>query len=135
MDSQLSQHRKLLINNLSRKVLDAAMRVHSELGPGFLESTYEACLAFELMDNGIKIERQVPLPVYYRSVQLDVGYRVDLVVDKQIVVELKAAEGITPRHQAQILSYLKMSGLRLGLLINFNVVSLKDGIQRFVHRF
>jgi GxxExxY protein len=130
-----SHSRKAHINALSKKILDAAMRVHTELGPGFLESVYEACLAYELRNSGVEVECQVPQPIRYRHINLDVGYRVDMVVEKAIIVELKAVEKIQPFHMAQVLSYLKMSGLNLGLLINFNVVSLKDGIQRLVYRF
>ena len=135
MTSHLSALTRIQINALSRKILDAAMRVHSELGPGFLEGAYEACLAYELRDSGLKVECQVPYPMHYRQVKLDVGYRLDMVIENSVIVELKAVEKVLPLHQAQIISYLKMSGLNLGLLINFNVASLKDGIQRLVHRF
>jgi len=109
------------------------MKVHTELGPGLLESTYTACLQFELGDTGIRSSAQVGLPVVYRGVRLDLGYRMDLVVEDLVVVEIKSVDGISPVHQAQILSYLKLSGKSIGLLINFNVVHLKDGIKRFVN--
>jgi GxxExxY protein len=135
MATYSSHSRKDHINALSKKIIDAAMRVHSGLGPGLLESAYEACLAFELRDSGLKISCQVPLPIYYRHLKMDIGYRVDIMVEEAIIVELKAVEKVQLLHKAQLLSYLKMSGLNLGLLINFNVVSLKDGIQRLVYRF
>ena len=108
------------------------MRVHSELGPGLLESAYNACLQFELNNTGFASLAQVGLPVVYRGIRLDLGYRMDLVVEDLVVVEVKAVDALAPVHQAQILSYLKLSGKSLGLLINFNVVHLKDGIKRFV---
>jgi GxxExxY protein len=109
------------------------MRVHSELGPGLLESTYTACLQHELKKAGFRAESQVGLPVYYDGVKLELGYRIDLLVENVVIVELKSVDGISPVHQAQIISYLKLSGRFLGLLINFNVVHLKDGIRRFVN--
>jgi GxxExxY protein len=114
-------------------VITAAMRVHSELGPGLLESTYVACLQYELTDVGIRSSAQVGLPVVYRGVKLALGYRMDLLVEDRVVVELKSVDAISPVHQAQVLSYLKLSGKSLALLINFNVVHLKDGIRRFVN--
>ncbi len=108
------------------------MRVHTELGPGLLESTYQACLQHELAKAGLRSDAQVALPVIYEGVKLEVGYRVDLLVEDLVVVELKSVDAIAPIHQAQLLSYLKLSGKSLGLLINFNVVHLKDGIKRFV---
>ena len=118
---------------VSHAVITAAMRVHSELGPGLLESTYTACLQHELRKAGCRSEAQVGLPVYYDGVKLDLGYRIDLLVENLVIVELKSVDAISPVHQAQILSYLKLSGRALGLLINFNVVHLKDGIRRFVN--
>ncbi len=118
---------------VSHAVITAAMRVHSELGPGLLESAYGACLQYEMHLAGLTSCAQVGLPVVYRGVKLDLGYRMDLVVEDLVVVEIKAIDAIAPIHQAQILSYLKLSGKSLGLLINFNVVHLKDGIRRFVN--
>ncbi len=118
---------------VSRAVLDAAMKVHSALGPGLLESAYRACLQHELIKAGHKAEAEVALPVVYEGIKLDVGYRLDLLVDGCVIVELKTAEKITPLHEAQILSYLKLSGQSLGLLINFKVAHLRDGIKRFVN--
>jgi GxxExxY protein len=109
------------------------MSVHSELGPGLLESTYQACLQHELLQAGIRSATQVGLPVVYREVKLELGYRMDLLVEDLVVVEIKSVEAISPIHQAQVISYLKLSGKSIGLLINFNVVHLKDGIQRFVN--
>jgi GxxExxY protein len=117
---------------VSRIVLDAAMKVHSVLGPGLLESAYEACLAQELKNRGVAIQTQVPLPVVYEGLKLEVGYRADIIVEERVVVEIKSIDAIAPIHHAQVLSYLKLSGKSLGLLINFNVVHLKDGIKRFV---
>jgi GxxExxY protein len=115
-----------------KKVLDAAFRVHTELGPGLLESTYEECLCYELQQIGLKVERQKALPIIYKEVKLDAGYRIDLLVENCIVVELKSVECFTDVHFAQILTYLKLSGCKLGLLVNFNVRHLKDGIKRMI---
>ena len=124
---------KLTAQEVSHAVITAAMRVHSELGPGLLESTYQVCLQHELKKAGFESDAQVGLPVFYDGVKLDLGYRIDLLVEDLVVVELKSIDAIAPVHQAQILSYLKLSGKSLGLLINFNVVHLKDGIRRFVN--
>jgi GxxExxY protein len=124
---------ELEINQLSGQIVDAAMKVHSALGPGLLESAYEACLLFELHKRGLKAVSQVQLPVVYESVKIDAGYRIDLLVEDVVVVELKSVEEVLPIHQAQLLSYLKLSGKKLGLLINFNTVHLKNGITRLVN--
>lgn len=124
------QHRTA--NEVSQDIIGAALRVHSELGPGLLESTYEPCLAFELRESGHQVETQVALPVIYHGVHLEVGYRVDMVVDSIVVVEIKAVDAVAPIHEAQLMSYIKLSGKSLGLLINFNVVHPKDGIKRRV---
>jgi len=108
------------------------MKVHSALGPGLLESAYEACMAHELRKAGFKVMRQVGLPLVYDGVELDVGYRVDLLVEDRVIVELKSVEKMIPVYDAQIISHLRLSGKRVGLLINFHVVKLKDGIKRFV---
>jgi len=123
------------INDITKAIIGAAICVHRELGPGLLESAYEVCLAYELTRRKLKIERQKALPVVYRGVELDCGYRIDLLVEKHVVVELKAVESLEPIHDAQLLSYLKLSGCGVGLLTNFNVKVLKDGIRRFVNRF
>jgi GxxExxY protein len=121
------------INEVSGSVVDAAMKVHTALGPGLLESAYEACLLHELRKRGRKVLSQVVLPVVYDGVKIDVGYRIDLLVEDVVIVELKAVEKLLPIHDAQLLSYLKLGGYRLGLLINFNVLHLKDGIKRKVN--
>jgi len=109
------------------------MKVHTALGPGLLESTYQSCLQHELEKAGLECHAQVALPVIYDGVKLEAGYRIDLLVEDHVVVELKSVDALAPIHRAQILSYLKLSGKYIGLLINFNVVHLKDGIQRFVN--
>jgi len=109
--------------------------VHRALGPGLLESAYEACLVYELASKNLKIERQKSLPIKYKGIQLDCGYRIDLLVEDKIIVEIKAVERLEPIHEAQLLSYLKLSGLEIGLLINFNVKILKNGIRRLVNKF
>ncbi|MGE5112579.1 MAG: GxxExxY protein [Acidobacteriaceae bacterium] len=122
------------LNDLSYLVIRCAMKVHTELGPGLLESAYEACLSHELRKSGLKVETQVALPVHYDGIQIDLGYRLDLVVNDQLVVELKAIENVLPVHKAQVLSYLRLSKKRLGLLINFHVTHLREGITRIVNR-
>ena len=121
------------INVRSGQVVDAAMKVHSVLGPGLLESAYEACLAYELRKRGLTVSVQVPLPVEYERMRLDLGYRIDLLVDDVVVVECKAATKLLPIHEAQLLSYLKLSKHRVGLLVNFHSVHLKDGIKRMMN--
>ena len=123
----------MTINELTEKIIGAAIAVHKALGPGLLESAYEECLAHELSFSGIFFERQVPLPIIYRSIQLDCGYRLDFLVERTIVLELKALESLQPIHEAQLLTYLKLGGWPIGLLINFNVPVLKKGIKRMVH--
>jgi GxxExxY protein len=118
---------------VSHAVIGAAMRVHTELGPGLLESTYTACLLHELRTEGYSGLAQVGLPVIYRGVKLDLGYRMDLLVEDLVIVEIKSVDAVAPVHHAQIISYLKLSGKSIGLLINFNVIHLKDGIKRFVN--
>jgi GxxExxY protein len=120
-------------NEISGAVVDAAMKVHSALGPGLLESVYLACLVYELNRRGFRTAVQLPLPVVYEGVRLDLGFRLDILVENFVVVEIKAVEAITPVHQAQLLTYLKLSHRYLGLLINFNVVHLRDGIRRMVN--
>jgi GxxExxY protein len=122
------------INDVSGAVVDAAMRVHSVLGPGLLESAYEACLAHELRKRGLSVACQVPIPVLYDGVRLEVGYRLDMLVTECVAVELKAIAKVHPIHEAQLLSHLKLGNLRVGLLINFHVLHLKDGIKRLVNR-
>lgn len=114
-------------------IVDAAITVHRELGPGLLESTYEVCLVHELTNRGLSVERQKSLPVMYRGTQIDAGYRLDLLVEGCVVLELKAVDELSKIHYAQLLTYLKLSGHRLGFLINFNAVPMKQGIRRLVH--
>src|SRR5262245_31308312 len=123
------------LNKITEKIISSAITIHKKLGPGLLESTYEACLAYEITRLGLKVERQKSLPVMYERVRLDCGYRLDLVVEKTVVVELKAIDNVLPVHKAQLLSYLRLSGLPVGLLINFHVMMLKDGISRLVNNF
>jgi GxxExxY protein len=120
------------LNRLSGRVVHASYIVHETLGPGLLESVYEVCLIHELTQMGIQTERQVPLPVVYDDMKLEAGFRIDVLVERQLVVELKAVLGLASVHQAQVLTYLKLTGFRLGLLINFNVAVLKDGIRRLI---
>ena len=120
-------------SGLSRRVIGAAIEVHRHLGPGLLESAYEACLSQELIAAGLRVERQKPLPVFYKGLLLDVGYRLDLVIDSALIVELKSVDHLDRVHESQMLSYLKLSGLQLGLLINFNVPKLAEGIRRFAN--
>jgi GxxExxY protein len=117
---------------LTAKIIQCAMKVHSVLGPGLLESAYEACLLYELRKSGLQAANQVELPVIYEEVRLDLGYRVDIVVEGRVTLELKAVDAVAPIHKAQLLSYLKLSGMKVGLLFNFNVVHLRDGITRLV---
>ena len=119
-------------DELSNRLIGLAIEVHGNLGPGLLESTYEQCLAHELSLAGIPFRTQAPLPVKYKGIRLDCGYRVDLLVDDALIVELKAVEELQGIHEAQLLTYMKLAGVRTGLLINFNVKRLKDGIKRFV---
>ena len=122
----------LLSESLTREIIGAAMEVHRELGPGLLESAYERCLMFELEKRGLEARRQVALPVTYKGIKLDCGYKMDVVVEEAVVLELKAVDAVDPIHVAQLMTYLRLSRLRVGLLINFNVAVMKDGITRRV---
>ena len=122
------------LNKITETIIGSAIAVHQELGPGLLESAYEACLVYELLQRGLSIQQQKALPVNYRGVKVDCGYRIDLLVENNVIVELKAVERLEPIHEAQLLSYLKLSGYRVGLLINFNVKILKQGIKRLVNK-
>ena len=126
---------KELLDNITDKIISAAIKVHRAPGPGLLESAYEACLAFELSESRLKVEQQKPLPVIYRDVKLDAGYRLDILVEGSVIVEVKAIEQMVPIHLAQLLSYLKLSGCQVGLLINFNVKVLKAGNQTSGEQF
>jgi GxxExxY protein len=121
-------------NEISEKVIGCAIQVHRELGPGLLESSYEECLYYELIQSGLLVEKQKPLPLVYKEVNLDCGYRLDLLVEKKVIVEIKSVEALNDIYLAQVLTYLKLSNCKLGLLMNFNVVLLKDGIKRIVNK-
>lgn len=123
----------MVINEVTGQILDAAIKVHQTLGPGLLESAYEACLIYELGKRGLNVSAQVPVPIIYEEVRLEAGYRLDLVVEDAVVVEIKSVEAILPIHKAQLLSYLKLSGYKVGLLVNFNVELLKQGVTRLVN--
>ncbi|HHT9121901.1 MAG TPA: GxxExxY protein [Candidatus Wunengus sp. YC63] len=123
----------MYLNQVTEKIIGAAIEIHKTLGPGLLESAYEECLCYELSRAGLHFQRQVDLPVLYKEVRLDCGYRLDLIVEDAVIVELKTVECLLPIHEAQLLTYLKMKNLRVGLLINFNVPVLKDGIKRMVN--
>jgi GxxExxY protein len=123
------------IQSVSGEVVDSAIKVHSVLGPGLMENVYKTCLAFELRKRGLEVQTEVPCPVIYEGLKIDGGYRIDLIVERCVVVELKAVDRILEVHDAQLLSYLRLSGHKLGLRINFNVVHLKDGIKRMVNGF
>jgi len=120
------------VDDLARTIVDAGLKVHRALGPGLLESAYEHCLAHELQTRGVSLRRQVALPIVYQEATLDAGYRLDLVVEDLIIIEIKAVDTLTRLHEAQILTYLKLSGLRLGFLMNFNVELFKLGVKRLV---
>jgi len=122
----------LKVNHITRLTIAAAMKVHSVLGPGLLESAYHACLLHELRKQGLTVASQVGLPVVYDGEQIDLGYRIDLIVNDFVIVEVKCVEAINPVHQAKLLSYMRLSGRQVGLLINFHVVHLRDGIKRMV---
>ena len=119
-------------DELSRRVIGCAIEVHRNLGPGLLESTYRQCLACELSHAGIQFQMELPVPVRHKDVLLDCGYRIDLLVDRRLIVEIKSGEALLPIHQAQILTYMRLANVALGLLINFNVTKLQNGIKRFV---
>jgi GxxExxY protein len=121
------------LNQITGQIIDAAMKVHTHLGPGLLESAYQACLAYELRQRNLSSLSEVGLPVIYNEVKLDVGYRLDLLVENSVIVELKAVDKLLPIHEAQLMSYLKLSKLKVGLLINFNELHLKNGIKRRIN--
>ena len=121
------------IEKIFKIVLDCSFQVHTILGPGLLESTYEECLYYEILHSGLKVQKQIALPLIYKEVKLDAGYRVDLLVENKVIVEIKSVDSLADIHMAQILTYLKLSGCKLGLLANFNVRQLKDGIKRVIN--
>jgi GxxExxY protein len=120
------------INNITREILDSAYTVHSELGPGLLESAYQACLVYELKKKGLKVEVEKSLPLVYKDIKLEYGYRIDILVEDKVVVELKTVDAFNDVHIAQVLTYLKLSGCKVGLLLNFYTKHLKDGIKRLI---
>ena len=120
-------------NELSRIVFDCALKVHQSLGPGLLESAYEECLFYELRKIGLRVEKQKPLPLIYEEVKLDVGYRIDIIVENKLIIEIKSVEALNDVHFAQLLTYLKLTNCKLGLLINFNVSLIKNGVKRVVN--
>ena len=120
-------------NQIAAAVVDAAFKIHTTLGPGLLESVYEAILEYELRNRGLSVLRQIGLPVYYEGLKLEIGYRVDLIVGDKVIIEIKSIEALAPIHKRQLLTYLRLANMRLGLLINFNVERIKDGIQRVVN--
>jgi GxxExxY protein len=121
-------------NEIATAVVDAAFKIHTTLGPGLLESVYEAALDFELQRRGLQVARQIGLPVNYEGVKLELGFRIDLIINNKLIIEVKSVESLAPVHKKQLLTYLRLTDLRLGLLINFNVERIKDGIQRVVNR-
>jgi len=122
-------------NEISKEIIGAAIEVHKQLGPGLLESSYEACLAYELKQLGLDIRTQVALPVVYKGVKLDVGYRIDILVENRVIIEVKAVEALADIHTAQLLTYLKLKDLKLGLLVNFNSVKVIDGVKRILNGY
>ncbi|MEW6606303.1 MAG: GxxExxY protein [bacterium] len=121
-------------NELSRIIVDSCLKIHKELGPGLLESVYEEVLFYELTKHNLMCERQVEIPVIYENLKMDIGFRVDIIVERKVIIELKSVENIMPVHKKQLLTYLKLTGMKLGLLINFNVELIKDGITRIVNK-
>ena len=121
------------IEKIATEIVDSAIKVHKALGPGLLESAYQQCLIYELRQRGLTVDSEVPMPIKYGEVKIEVGYRMDLVINKMIVVENKTVEKLLPIHQAQLLTYLKLSGYNLGFLLNWNVTIMKDGIKRIVN--
>ena len=132
-DAHIDQKQRL--NKITETIIGAAIDVHRALGPGLLESAYEACMVYDLIQSSLKVEQQKPLSVVYREVKLECGYRLDLMIENEVIVEIKSVEKLLPIHKAQLMSYLKLSDCKVGLLINFNVEILKDGIQRVVNNF
>ncbi|WP_028296513.1 GxxExxY protein [Olivibacter sitiensis] len=120
-------------NELSKLVFNAALKVHQHLGPGLLESAYEECLFYELCKTGLMVQKQKPLPLFYEDVRLEIGYRVDIMIENKLIIEVKAVDALNDVHLAQVLTYLKLSGCKLGLLINFNVTLIKNGVKRVVN--
>ncbi len=123
------------INDITSIIIEKAIKVHKDLGPGLLESAYKECLVYELLPSGLKIEKEKPLPLVYNDVKLECGYRGDIMVENKVVVEIKAVDALADIHTAQVLTYLKLGNCKIGLLINFNVTLLKDGIKRCINKY
>ncbi len=122
----------MIENEITEKIIGCAIEVHKQLGPGLLESAYEECLYYELLSNGLDVKKQLALPLVYKDIKLDAGYRIDLLVENKVIVEIKSVEAIAEIHKAQLMTYMKLSKIRIGLLLNFNVLRLKDGIVRWI---
>jgi len=122
----------MIENTITEKIIGCAIEVHKHLGPGLLESAYEECLYYELKNDGLEVKRQVALPLVYKEIKLDAGYRIDLLVDNKVIVEIKSVDAIAEIHKAQLMTYMKLANIKVGLLINFNVTLLKDGIVRWI---
>jgi GxxExxY protein len=131
---EFDESRVLTENEISEKIIGCAIAVHKALGPGLLESAYLECLAYELQLTGLYVEKQKPLPLTYKEVKLDAGYRLDILVEKKVIIELKSVDALNEIHVAQVLTYLKLSGCKLGLLMNFNVLRIVDGLKRLVNK-
>ena len=119
-------------NQITEKIIGCAIEVHKQLGPGLLENAYEACLYYELINEGLDVKKQLALPLLYKDIKLDIGYRIDLLVDNKVIVELKSVDAIAEIHKAQLMTYMKLADIKIGLLLNFNVSRLKDGIVRWI---
>ena len=120
------------INQITEKIIGCAIEVHKQLGPGLLESAYEECLFYEIINSGLNVKKQLTLPLVYKEIKLDAGYRIDLIVEDQVIVEIKSVDALAEIHKAQLMTYMKLANIKLGLLINFNVLRLKDGIVRWI---
>ena len=122
----------MIENKITEKIIGCAIEVHKQLGPGLLESAYEECLYYELKNMGLKVKKQLALPLVYKEIKLDAGYRIDLLVENRVIVEIKSVDAIADIHKAQLMTYMKLANLKIGLLMNFNVTRLKDGIVRWI---
>ena len=120
------------INQITEKIIGCAIEVHKQLGPGLLESAYEECLFYEIINSGLNVKKQLTLPLVYKEIKLDAGYRIDLIVENQVIVEIKSVDALAEIHKAQLMTYMKLANVKVGLLMNFNVTRLKDGIVRWI---
>jgi GxxExxY protein len=135
LNRRVAEAQRTAMKELTEKIIGASIEIHRALGPGLLESAYRECLCYELSQAGLFFKKEVPLPVVYKNVKLDCGYRLDIIIEDKLILELKAIEKLLPIHEAQLLTYLKITGLTLGLLINFNVPLLKDGVKRIANNY